>query len=237
MISKETIAAQQAQVLDRIPVDFGDGAFLHAKARKLGEKQKKELLGHLRLAETIARPKAMYLPAPVRLAGANTVDILGHEIDNPVMADHLRGLHRVFVYVATCGQELAEWKASLDSAVDRFFADLISESALSIAGKVLRAHVTARYHAPRLASMNPGSTRGWPIEGQRVIFSILADARERIGVELHDSFFMAPTHSGSGILFESEKGYQNCQLCGLENCPNRKAAFDPNGFPPDHHAV
>ena len=237
MMSQETIAAQEAHVLDQIPVNFGDGEFLHAKAKKLGEKQMKELQGHLRLAETIARPKAMYVPVPVRLAGADSVDILGHEIKSPIMADNLRGLHRAFVYLTTCGREMAEWKASLESAVDRFFADLISESALHIAGTYLRAHITRAYHAPRLASMNPGSTRGWPIEGQRVIFSILGDARERIGVELRESLFMEPTHSGSGILFESEKGYQNCRLCGLENCPNRTAPFDPDAIPPEHHPV
>ena len=74
--------------------------------------------------------------------------------------------------------------------------------------------------------MNPGSTPGWRLEDQRVLFTILRDVREQIGVQLLDSFFMVPTHSASGILFESEKGYLNCQLCPLENCPNRRAAYD-----------
>jgi len=227
MTSEEMLTSQKAVVIDRIPVDFRDGEFLHRKAKKLNDARMQELRAHVKEAESIARPKAIYLPVPIRLPHAGTVEIMGIEIKSPVLYDNLKDLNRVFVYIATCGAELAEWKASLTSAVERFFADLICESALGIASQHLREHITHAYHTHGLASMNPGSTRGWPIEGQHVIFSILKDTRERVGVELRESLFMVPMHSGSGILFESEKGFQNCQLCGLENCPNRQAPFDP----------
>jgi len=234
-MTKENIAPQQAVVIDSIPVDFEGGVFLHSKARQLGKAQKKELLGHLHLAESIARPKVMYMPVPIRIPHAGSVEIMDYKIENPVLYNNLRKLKRAFVYIATCGQELAEWKASLTSAVDRFFVDLISESALGVASDFLREHIAAVFHTNSLASMNPGSTHGWRIEDQRVIFSILASAREQIGVELRKSYFVVPTHSASGILFESEKGYQNCQLCTLQNCPNRQAPFDPQGYQSINH--
>jgi hypothetical protein len=34
---------------------------------------------------------------------------------------------------------------------------------------------------------------------------------------------MLPSKSSSGIAFESEVFYENCQFCPLENCPNRRA--------------
>ncbi len=224
-------------VIDQIPVNFKNAAFLNAGPKQLGDSHRAELLEHVRIAKAIARPKALYLSASILLPRAQTVEVLGHSIENPILYANLQRLNRVFVFIITCGVELAEWKNSLSSAVDRFFADLVSEHALGAAYNHLAAHITAAYHAHGLASMNPGSTPGWQIEDQRIIFSILKNAKEKIGVELRDSFFMVPTHSASGILFESEKGYQNCQLCALENCPNRSAPFNPAGYEHLFHAM
>jgi hypothetical protein len=34
---------------------------------------------------------------------------------------------------------------------------------------------------------------------------------------------MFPTKTISGVAFESEAFYENCQYCPLEKCPNRRA--------------
>jgi hypothetical protein len=38
--------------------------------------------------------------------------------------------------------------------------------------------------------------------------------------------WMVPTKSVSGILFPTEDGYANCQLCPRQACPNRRAPYD-----------
>jgi hypothetical protein len=39
---------------------------------------------------------------------------------------------------------------------------------------------------------------------------------------------MVPNKSVSGLLYPSEDGFQSCQLCHREGCPNRRAPFDPH---------
>ena len=61
---------------------------------------------------------------------------------------------------------------------------------------------------------------------QKELFEILGGpefVRDAIGVTYSDSWLMTPTKSMSGILFESETVYENCQHCPLERCPNRRA--------------
>ncbi len=41
---------------------------------------------------------------------------------------------------------------------------------------------------------------------------------------------MVPTKSVSGILFPAEESFASCQLCPRENCPNRRAPYDPELF-------
>jgi hypothetical protein len=76
--------------------------------------------------------------------------------------------------------------------------------------------------------MAPGSLEDWPIYEQRPLFDYLWDTEQAIGVRLLDSLLMDPGQTVSGIFFPTESTFESCQLCGRENCPNRKAPFDPD---------
>ena len=76
-----------------------------------------------------------------------------------------------------------------------------------------------------ISSLNPGSLKEWPITGQVPLFELLGGVTEDIGVVLSDSLLMSPVKSVSGIMFQSEEAYENCQLCPRENCPGRRAPY------------
>jgi hypothetical protein len=141
------------------------------------------------------------------------------------MVANLEGTHRVFAYSATAGTEIENWGSSIKDMVHHFWADLIQEQALRTALQTLRAHIKSQYQTEKLSSMNPGSLADWPIQQQRPLFDLLGKTHEALGVQLLDSYLMRPTKSVSGILFEAEKDYFNCQLCPRSDCPNRQAPY------------
>jgi hypothetical protein len=112
----------------------------------------------------------------------------------------------------------------------RFWADAINQAVLGAAMGSFRAHVTAQFAVPQMMTMNPGSLADWPIREQRPLFALLGDVKAAIGVALTPSLLMTPTKSVSGILFPSEENFASCQLCPREECPNRRAAYDPGLF-------
>jgi hypothetical protein len=44
---------------------------------------------------------------------------------------------------------------------------------------------------------------------------------------LTESLLMVPVKSVSGIVFANEEEFASCQLCPREDCPGRKAPYDP----------
>jgi hypothetical protein len=60
------------------------------------------------------------------------------------------------------------------------------------------------------------------------LFQLLADVEASIGVRLNKSLVMIPTKSVSGIYFQTEVSFFNCQLCQRGKCPGRKARYDEN---------
>ena len=180
-----------------------------------------------RAAESIARPKALYRPADVQSRGDDFVIIEGVTFKSRVLRVNLDPVHRVFPYVATCGTELEEWSRSLGGMLESFWADGIKRLALTAARETLNTHLAERYGLTRAATMNPGSLPDWPLDQQRPLFALMGDTKKTIGVELTDSLLMLPTKTVSGIRFATEITYENCQLCPREECPGRRASYDP----------
>jgi cobalamin-dependent methionine synthase I len=108
-----------------------------------------------------------------------------------------------------------------------FWAEAIKESALFCAARALDEDLQQRYRLGRVAAMNPGSLNDWPIQQQRVLFGLMGKLSGQVGVCLTDSMLMIPTKSVSGIHFPTEVSFASCQLCPRENCPNRRASYDP----------
>jgi hypothetical protein len=179
-------------------------------------------------ALAVGRPKASYALAPIDLRGEQSVVVQGVELRSRVLRVNLEHTHRVFPFVATCGTELEDWSQTIsDRILHRFWADQIKESALRSAIAYMRDHLVSHYQPGRIAQMNPGSLADWPLGQQKPLFRILGTAPQRIGVQLTERMLMIPTKSVSGIIFPTESTFESCQLCPLEECPNRRAAYDP----------
>jgi hypothetical protein len=147
-----------------------------------------------------------------------------------VLRANLDEVERVFPYVATCGRELDLIPVDGDDIFGQFCRDIIKEMALHATMAHLVSHLKEAYLLDALASMNPGSgdIHIWPIEQQRELFAFFGDVPEAIGVALTESCLMVPNKSVSGLFYPSEHGFQSCQLCHREKCPNRRAPFDPH---------
>ncbi len=177
-------------------------------------------------AKAIACPRAMYRVAYVEGRAEASVLIDGMTFHSRVLRVNLDDVHRVFPFAVTAGNELHEWMQAQGDVLVRYYADVISETALRQASAALKDYLTRRYGLGRTSTMSPGSLEDWPIQEQRPLFDLLGDTEEAIGVRLTDSMLMIPSKSVSGIRFPVEKTFESCQLCRRERCPSRKAPYD-----------
>lgn len=187
------------------------------------EETAEELLELLDEAERVARPVVRFGVCPVE-GGV----VSGVQTGSELVKERLEGLGRCFPYVASCGRELEEWSERYaDDFLMTFWADEIKKEYLGRMMRDFYGYIREEYRlSGHPAALNPGSLPGWPISGQRELFEVLG-GREAVqshtGVRYTDTFLMLPTKSVSGILFESETFYENCQYCPIEPCPNRRA--------------
>jgi hypothetical protein len=178
-------------------------------------------------AAGIGRPKAVYGLAYIDSASDDGIVVDGVTLTSRVLRVNVKDAHRVFPFVVTCGTELEIWGKSFTDMLERFWADAIMEQGTLLALHALTADLDRRHRAGKTAMMNPGSLADWPLDQQAPLFAILGDLPARIGVSLSDSFIMTPMKSVSGLRFPTETQFENCQLCPREECPGRRAAYDP----------
>lgn len=180
-----------------------------------------------REAEEIARPKVLYKEAYIDDKGEDFVVVDGIKLTSRILSINLGQVHRVFPYIVTCGTELEKWSETIGDILESYWAEGIKEMALAEASKAFEKHLEENFHLGKTSSMNPGSLEDWPITQQKQLFQILGDPKRYIGVELTDSYLMLPMKSVSGIRFPTRVDYENCKLCPRQNCPNRRAPYDP----------
>ena len=214
-------------ILDAIPFDVDEGDALAALHLEPGAAFSDEALALLHEAISVARPKGVYRLSAVETIDDHTTALDGVRFTSRILRVNLEGVSRAFPFVATCGVELEEWSHSKADVMQRFWADGIKELALRCAITVLGNHLTGRYQPGTRAAMNPGSLADWPLSEQPRLFSLFGGAVERTGVRLSESFLMIPVKSVSGVWFETDSGFVNCQLCPREDCPNRRTPYDP----------
>lgn len=188
------------------------------------EDLEEELKALMDEADKIARPTAMFAVCPVE----ENATVNGVSIPSDLVVEKLTGKNRCFPYIATCGRELEEWSEQYKGDhLAEFWADEVKKKFLFHITQAVLRHFKEHYRtAGHLAAVNPGSLERWPVSGQQELFAILGGrefVRETIGVIYTDSFLMLPSKTVSGISFESEVFYENCQHCPLERCPNRRA--------------
>lgn len=198
----------------------------HAEA---GEEEGDRVLELMAEANRIGRPKALIAELAVEDLDPETVRVGGVAVHSAFVREKLLQSPIVYGYVATCGTEVEEWSKTLEDLVDQFYMDELKKLWIGHAMRAVSTAVKAQF-APEttLSSLNPGSLKMWPIEGQRELFQMLGDVEGSIGVHLTDSCLMLPSKSGSGILFQDHTGHVNCALCPRESCPNRRAPYTPS---------
>jgi len=188
--------------------------------------------GLFETAKQIARPKVLYREAYVENISGRAVTINGQKFESDVLAAALKGIHRVFGYVCTCGTEVDDWSHMEKDYVVSLWLDMIKQMFLFDANEYFREHIKNSYKLEKLSSINPGSgnENNWHISQQAPLFSMMGDVKSEIGVTLTPSFLMVPTKSTSGLLFVSDTEFVNCALCSRENCLGRRVEFDSERY-------
>ena len=220
----------EQQVIDHIPlVLVVDSILERAGLERTGD--------HLALAEcltreaeALGRPRAIYRISAVRQETDRSVGIDGVTLTSRVLRVNLDQAERVFPFVATCGEELDRWVADQDDPMTRQVADVISEAALYLALGALKQQLREKYHLTTISRMSPGSLEDWPLQEQKLLFRLLGDTEQTVGVRLTEDLMMVPRKSLSGILFASEELFESCLLCPREGCPVRLVPYDRDLF-------
>lgn len=188
-----------------------------------GEEEGDRVLELMAEAMKIGRPKVLVGEVLVEPQDGDVVRVGGVDIASAFVREKLSQAPVAYAYVATCGTEVEAWSATLEDLVDQYYMDELKKLWIACAVKALHEDVKTRFapDAP-LSSLNPGSLKMWPLEGQRELFRMLGDVEGTIGVHLTDTCLMLPSKSGSGILFQDHTGHVNCALCPRTDCPNRR---------------
>ncbi len=184
----------------------------------------------LACAAANGRPKALYRPCYIDARDGNEHTIEGVTFSGPLLRRQLAGVHRVFPFVVTCGEELTALAPPLGEALERYYWGSICTAVLRSAHRMMRKDLRHRYQIPRTAYISPGSGDPWlwPIEQLRAIFELLGDKPEMIGVELRPSCAMIPQKSICGFHYASEIEFHTCRACHMEACPDRLVPLDPD---------
>ena len=174
----------------------------------------------------IARPIAIYVPLSPGLCDG-TIELYGVKLEEPFVYEMLSNCNIVIPYVISCGQEIDLWSQSFTDVFEQFVADELKQLCLNVIREKLFSEVHEKYFKTegKISHINPGSLKEWPITGQTALFNILGGVTSDIGVRLLDSLLMSPGRSVSGIMFQAEQTFHNCQLCPKIDCPNRRVPY------------
>lgn len=181
-------------------------------------------------AQEVLQPKVLicerFISDHRRVDGIPTITIDGAVFTGKALRV-LDDIHRVFAYVATCGDEMESLDVSHMDMLAPYWVDSIKQQGLRDARLALMAYCRQTCGISRPKSLNPGSGNVdiWPIEQQQFLFEILGGSAD-IGVSLTESFLMLPNKSISGFIFASPtEDYESCAYCEKERCPNRRVPF------------
>jgi len=187
--------------------------------------------------QKVAQPKVLYKTSYIENRTKDKITIDGITFTSAALQMNLKGINRVFAYVATCGTEAENLNIDPKDFVKITWLHYIKLELLKPCIPFLKKHLSTSFGVTKLSAMSPGSADAsiWPIQQQADLFRLIGEVKTKIGVRLTESFLMAPDISISGILFPANVTYQNCQLCQRENCPNRSAVFSAALWAEIHH--
>ncbi len=158
--------------------------------------------------------------------GSEMVLKVGSSTFKGKVLSELDNVHRLFPYIATCGNEMETYDTSSLDMLAPFWLDTIKMMALGAARLHISQYIKDRYGIEKINSVNPGSGNVdiWPVQELTGIFDILYQGTP-IGVQLTPSSLMVPNKTISGMFYESDTSFTSCRYCERENCPGRKEPF------------
>ncbi|MGD9077956.1 MAG: vitamin B12 dependent-methionine synthase activation domain-containing protein [Desulfobacterales bacterium] len=177
-------------------------------------------------AKTLIEPKAAFKLCYIDEKLPDAVIIDGLRLESKVLRKNLDEVERIFPYVISIGEALEQASREMSDLLEAYYLDVIGNIALTAVRKQLHDHLCSKFALKKISFMSPGSLGDWPIESQRQLFQLLPEVEASIGVRLNKSFLMIPTKSVSGIYFQTEVSFFNCQLCQRGKCPGRKARYN-----------
>ena len=177
-------------------------------------------------AKTLIEPRAAFKVCYIDEKHHDAVIVNGLRLESKVLRKNLDEVERVFPYVVSIGDALEQAAGKMDDLLEAYYLDVIGNIALTAVRKQLHDHLCSKLALKKISFMSPGSLQDWPVEGQRELFQLLPEVEASIGVRLTKSFLMIPTKSVSGIYFQTEVSFFNCQLCQRGKCPGRKARYN-----------
>ena len=210
------------------PVNLDITALKDSLKIRKGSEDERAFENYVTQAKEIGRPKAIVKVAYIEARHEDQVTIGNAFFRSAALVKNLEPINRVFPYVATCGSEVDSIEVDAGNILAAYWLNAIKLALLHNAIEHVKSDVKKRYQIENLSAMNPGSgdVSVWPIEQQTALFSVFGDVEAQIGVRLLPSYLMMPEMSVSGVLFQTDTVYINCQLCQRENCPGRRAPFD-----------
>lgn len=218
------MAMQETVVVEGLPLSFdlpalGKGLRIDAKPAFM--KRLEKLAGE---AAVLARPKGVARLSPLSVVDEEHTRVGDVIFTSTLMVKNMGQLARAFPYLVTEGPELAAWSEALGSSFDQMLSTALRERTVLQYRDCLEEKILEQYGIKQISDMSPGSLAIWPIEQQAELFQLMAPIPDELHMQLTSTFMMVPEYSISGIFFETEKKYYNCQLCPRENCRNRKVA-------------
>jgi hypothetical protein len=181
-------------------------------------------------ATTMAHPKAIFRSATIQSRGNDFIEIDGHRLNSTLLASQLVTSDSIYLVAATCGEELEQWAAQIKDPLKQYWIHVVLGIALERAMRYLRQHLNSIYHPGHLSVIEPGANKYWSLEGQDVLFKLLGDLPEKIGLSLNPGYIMQPSKSISGVMFPTNKVINRCRLCDSETCFERTRQFDASLF-------
>jgi hypothetical protein len=177
-------------------------------------------------AKTLIEPKAAFKLCYIDKKLQDAVIINGLRLKSKVLRKNLNAVERIFPYVVSIGAALEQATGKMSDLLEAYYLDVIGNIALAAVRKQLHDHLCNKFALKKISFMSPGSLPDWPIQAQSQLFQLLPDVEASIGVRLNKSLVMTPTKSVSGIYFQTEVSFFNCQLCQRGKCPGRRARYD-----------
>ena len=209
-------------VFREIPVNISSEDLKGNLGRRTG---RLKLEDYLPIVNRVAKPKAIIKWVESEVIDENHVIVDGHEFESVLLADKLKNLYRVVVYVATAGDEIRTCEEIKSEAIKDMLAGIV----LRYARDWINTYLVKELEMTEVSCLNPGSLPDWPVSNNHAVCEIAGDIGE-IGVSINDNGFMNPWNSSSGILFTGSPNYRNCNLCTELNCIGRSAPFDKEEY-------